>query len=145
MQIFAKLRKVVEDDDGTLEIEGIASTETIDRDGEIVKASAIKAALPDFMDGGSGPLREMHRPIAAGKVVEATIDLKISNDHQSSRRRRRRDQENSNRRASRILHRREGASARSEGPQDRHEDCAHGNFTGGPPLQQRSHLDAMEG
>jgi hypothetical protein len=77
MQFFAKLRKVVEDDDGTLEIEGIASTETIDRDGEIIKASAIKAALPDFMDGGSGPLREMHRPIAAGKVVEATIDSKF--------------------------------------------------------------------
>lgn len=77
MQFFAKLRKVIEDDDGTLEVEGIASTEAIDRDGEIIKASAIKAALPDFMDGGSGPLREMHRPIAAGKVVEATIDAKL--------------------------------------------------------------------
>jgi hypothetical protein len=74
MKLFATLRKIEEADDGTLEISGIASSEDTDSAGEIVLASAIKAALPDFMQDGSGPLREMHQNVAAGTVQKVTID-----------------------------------------------------------------------
>lgn len=73
MKLFATFAKVDEQDDGTLIVEGIASTEAVDAQGEIVKASAIEAALPDYMRHGTGALREMHQPLAAGTAV-ATVD-----------------------------------------------------------------------
>jgi hypothetical protein len=72
--LFGRLRKVEEDDDGTLHVTGIASTETVDSAGEIVTAEAIRKALPDFMAHGTGALREMHGLRAAGKVDHAEID-----------------------------------------------------------------------
>jgi hypothetical protein len=73
-RLFGRLRKVEEDDDGTLHVTGIASTETPDSAGEIVTADAIRKALPDFMSLGTGALREMHGLSAAGKVDRAEID-----------------------------------------------------------------------
>ena len=68
-RVVGDLRKVsAADDSDLIKIEGVASTETKDRAGEIVLASAIKAAIPDFMARGRGPLREMHQNIAAGTV-----------------------------------------------------------------------------
>lgn len=73
MKLFAPISKVEENDDGTLTVTGIASTEAVDSDGETVKASAIEAALPDFFRYGSGNLREMHQPLAAGTVDSAEV------------------------------------------------------------------------
>ncbi len=58
------------DEDQT--VEGIASTETVDSDGEVAEYEAIKEALPEFMKYGN--LREMHQLKAAGVVFEATPD-----------------------------------------------------------------------
>jgi hypothetical protein len=74
MRYFAPLLKVEEAEDGTLKVSGVASTETPDRAGEIVKAEAIREALPDFFAHGTGALREMHGLSAAGTVDEAEID-----------------------------------------------------------------------
>jgi len=74
MKIYAPFRKVEAQDDGTIIVAGIASTEAVDADGEIIKASAIAAALPDFMRHGTGALREMHQLSAAGTVISATVE-----------------------------------------------------------------------
>jgi len=73
MKFFAAISKVEENNDGTLAVEGIASTEAVDSDGEVVKAAAISAALPDFMRYGTGNLREMHQPLAAGTIDKADV------------------------------------------------------------------------
>ncbi|WP_271024969.1 HK97 family phage prohead protease [Rhizobium sp. RCAM05973] len=73
MKLFAAFSKVEDNADGTLSIEGIASTESVDSDGEVVKAAAIEAAIPDFMRYGSGAMREMHQPLAAGTVDKAEV------------------------------------------------------------------------
>ena len=73
-RFYAPLCKVDHQRDGTLKVSGIASSEAVDSDGEIILASAIRDALPDFFRlGGSGPLREMHQPIAAGTVDDAEV------------------------------------------------------------------------
>jgi hypothetical protein len=73
MRLYGAIAKVDRDDDGYLLVEGIASSETVDSDSEVVTAEAMKAALPDYMRGSGGPLREMHQPIAAGIVIAATV------------------------------------------------------------------------
>jgi hypothetical protein len=72
-RLFAKIdrAKLKKNDDGTLYVEGIASSENVDSQGEIVKASAIAAALPDYMKFPA--LREMHQLIAAGKTLAADV------------------------------------------------------------------------
>ena len=50
---------------------GWASTEDLDSDGEIIKASALEKALPDYMKFPT--IREMHQPKAAGKTVSAEV------------------------------------------------------------------------
>lgn len=70
---YAPLSKIEPQDDGSIRITAIASSENIDASGEIVKAEAIKAALPDFFKFGTGALREMHGLSAAGTVDEASI------------------------------------------------------------------------
>jgi hypothetical protein len=74
MKLFATFSKVDEQEDGTVMVEGIASTETVDAQGEIVKASAMEAALPDYMRHGTGALREMHQPLAAGTAIASVAD-----------------------------------------------------------------------
>ena len=73
MNIFLPITKMETRDDGTLFVAGIASSEALDSQGEIVTADAMKAALPDFFKFGSGNLREMHQMIAAGRVDKAEI------------------------------------------------------------------------
>lgn len=55
-------------------VEGYASTESMDVQGEIVKIEAIKDALPDYMKFAN--IREMHQPSAVGKAVSADVDEK---------------------------------------------------------------------
>jgi hypothetical protein len=73
--IFGKICKAVENGDGTLYVEGIASTEQRDPAGELIKADAIRKAIPSYLRAdGTGPLREMHQFKAAGKTVELHVD-----------------------------------------------------------------------
>jgi len=72
IRVYGSISKVTKQDDGTLIVEGIASTESVDSQGEVVKADAMRAALPDFMKFAN--VREMHQPIAAGKAIECTVD-----------------------------------------------------------------------
>jgi len=73
-RLFGAFTKVEEQPDGTLIVEGIASSEVRDSQGERVKASAISKAIPGYLrSDGSGPLREMHQPIAAGKTTAIDV------------------------------------------------------------------------
>ena len=74
MKLFGNISKVNENDDGTLTVSGIASSESVDSDGEIILADAIKNSIPDYMKFGA--LREMHQQIAAG----TTLSMKVSDD-----------------------------------------------------------------
>ena len=73
MKIFAAFTKMEKRDDGTLMVQGVASSEAVDSDGEIVKADAMREALPGFMSLGTGALRSMHQAIAAGTVQKAEV------------------------------------------------------------------------
>jgi HK97 family phage prohead protease len=70
--LFAPFSKVEENDDGTVRVYGIASSESRDHDGELIRADAIRKALPDYLVFGN--IREMHQPIAAGTAIEASVD-----------------------------------------------------------------------
>ncbi len=58
------------DDEQT--VEGFASTEAVDTQGEVVKAEALEKALPDYLKFGN--IREMHQWSAVGKTVMASMD-----------------------------------------------------------------------
>ena len=57
-------------------VEGFASTEAVDSQGEVVKSEAIQRALPDYMKFGN--IREMHQFSAVGKTISA--DMKETED-----------------------------------------------------------------
>lgn len=77
MKFYLPFSKAERQDDGTIVVTGIASTEAKDSHGEVVKAEAMKAAIPDYMAfGGTGALREMHQQIAAGIVFKAEVNDK---------------------------------------------------------------------
>ena len=70
-----KLTKIEEDPDGTIYIAGIATTDSLDHDNEIVDAEAVKSAWGDY----KGVIRYMHgkdqrNPDAIGKVVPSYTD-----------------------------------------------------------------------
>jgi hypothetical protein len=69
MKIFAEIAKI--DEEQRL-VMGYASTEAMDKQGEIVKLDAIKTALPDYLVFGN--IREMHQPSAVGVAKGAEID-----------------------------------------------------------------------
>lgn len=71
-KLYGAIQKVTDQADGTIIVEGIASTEDIDSDGELIKATAMKAAIPDYMKFGA--VREMHQPLAAGTALEIAVD-----------------------------------------------------------------------
>lgn len=73
MQLYGTIQKIEPQEDGTVKVYGIASSEQEDSDGEIVLASAMRAALPDYLTFGA--VREMHQPTtAAGTAIEASVD-----------------------------------------------------------------------
>lgn len=70
-KLYGAIQKVIDQADGTIIVEGIASTEDVDSDGELVKATAMKAAIPDYMKFGA--VREMHQPLAAGTALDIAV------------------------------------------------------------------------
>lgn len=75
MKFYMPFEKVEAQDDGTVKVSGYASSEAVDSHGETIKADAMRAAIPDYMAfGGTGALREMHQPIAAGVVLKAEVE-----------------------------------------------------------------------
>jgi hypothetical protein len=72
VRLFGSFAKSEEQADGTLKVFGIASSEAVDSQGEIVKASAIEAAMPDYLKFGA--VREMHSNIAAGTAIEMSVE-----------------------------------------------------------------------
>jgi hypothetical protein len=71
MRKFAAFEKQEKQDDGTIKVWGYASSEAVDADGDVIKATAMAAALPDYMKFGN--IREMHQPLAAGVAIEAEV------------------------------------------------------------------------
>jgi phage head maturation protease len=71
-KLFGSLSKVEDQEDGTIKVYGVASSESRDQADEIVRAAAMREALPDYSRFPA--LREMHQPMAAGKVLEAEVD-----------------------------------------------------------------------
>jgi hypothetical protein len=72
MRFYGELKKVEEQDDGSIKVFGIASTGARDDAGEIVTPDAMKAAIPDYLKFGA--VREMHGPSAAGTALQCYVD-----------------------------------------------------------------------
>ena len=71
MRLYGAIEKVEAQADGTVRVHGIATTEAIDNQGEIVRADAIRAAIPDYMKFPA--IREMHQLQAAGTALEVEV------------------------------------------------------------------------
>jgi hypothetical protein len=71
MRLYGAIQKVETLQDGTVRVHGIASTKSVDDQGEIVRASAMREAIPDYMRFPA--LREMHQLSAAGTTLEAEV------------------------------------------------------------------------
>src|SRR6266566_4830080 len=71
MRLYGAIEKIEPLDDGTVRVHGIASTEAVDDQGEIVRASAMRAAIPNYMRFPA--VREMHQLSAAGTTLEAQV------------------------------------------------------------------------
>ena len=72
LTLYGDIAKYEPCDDGSVIIEGIASSEAVDADGEVITADAMRKAIPAFMQAPA--VREMHDNIAAGKVLSAFVD-----------------------------------------------------------------------
>jgi hypothetical protein len=71
MRLYGAIEKVEPLDDGTVRVHGIATSETVDDQGEVVQADAMRAAIPEYMRFPA--LREMHQLSAAGTTLEAEV------------------------------------------------------------------------
>ncbi len=77
LSLFVPFTKVEEDADGTVIVEGIATAEVLDSQGDVVMYDASVKAFEEWgeyfhkiTDGASvGNIREMHEPVAAGKAI----------------------------------------------------------------------------
>lgn len=69
--LYGEITKVEEQPDGTLIVEGVASSEAKDAAGEVIKADAMRAAIPEYMRFGN--VREMHQLIAAGTALDVSV------------------------------------------------------------------------
>lgn len=76
---YAPIQKMEAQDDGSIKVWGVASSEVEDNDGETIKAAAMAEALPEYMKWGA--IREMHQPIAAGTCLEAQVDDATGQTH----------------------------------------------------------------
>lgn len=72
LRLFGDITKMDQQEDGSIIVEGFASSEVLDSDGEIITAEAMKTALPEYMQFAN--IREMHQPSAVGVALEATVD-----------------------------------------------------------------------
>lgn len=71
--IWGGLQKVDDNEDGTITVYGVASSEERDSAGEIILADAMRAAIPGYMSSYPA-LREMHQLSAAGRTLELSVD-----------------------------------------------------------------------
>ncbi len=71
MRLYGAFTKAEVQSDGTVRVEGIASSEAEDDQGETVRADAMRLAIPDYMRFPA--LREMHQLSAAGTTLEADV------------------------------------------------------------------------
>src|SRR5215470_7537975 len=71
MRLYGAIEKIEAQTDGTVRVHGIAASEAVDEQGEIVRAAAMRAAIPDYMRFPA--LREMHQLSAAGTTLEAEV------------------------------------------------------------------------
>jgi hypothetical protein len=71
MRLYGAIEKIKAQTDGTVRVHGIAASEAVDEQGEIVRAAAMRAAMPDYMRFPA--LREMHQLSAAGTTLEAEV------------------------------------------------------------------------
>lgn len=73
MKLYGEITKAEAQDDGTLIVSGVASSEVTDAQGEKITADAMKAAIPDYMKFGA--VREMHdSQKAAGTAVSINVN-----------------------------------------------------------------------
>ena len=72
-KLYGAIQKVHDQEDGSIIVEGIASSEQVDSDGEVITAAAIKAAIPEYMKFGTGAVREMHQLKAAGTALDIAV------------------------------------------------------------------------
>lgn len=71
-RLYAEITKSEKQDDGTIIVEGFASSGAVDCDGETITPDAMKSAIPDYMKFAN--VREMHDPKkAAGTALEAEV------------------------------------------------------------------------
>lgn len=75
MKLYADIEKIEPQDDGTIRVWGIASSEAVDADGEVVAKDAIKTAIPDYLQWGA--VREMHDP---KKAAGTALDIAVQDD-----------------------------------------------------------------
>lgn len=71
MRLYGAIQKIEPQDDGTVRVHGIATSEAVDDQGEVVRADAMRAAIPEYMRFPA--LREMHQLSAAGTTLEAEV------------------------------------------------------------------------
>src|SRR5262252_9488860 len=71
MRLYGTIEKIEAQTDGTVRVHGIATSEAVDEQGEIVRAAAMRAAMPEYMRFPA--LREMHQLSAAGTTLEAEV------------------------------------------------------------------------
>ena len=72
MKIYGTIEKSEKQADGTMIVMGYASSESKDVDGEIIKADAIRNAIPSYMKFAN--VREMHKADkASGTVLEMEV------------------------------------------------------------------------
>lgn len=82
LRLFVPFSKRDAQPDGSVIVEGIATKEEIDKQGEVVTYEASKAAFAEWTDAFSratggmslGNIREMHGPVAAGKAIAWDAD-----------------------------------------------------------------------
>lgn len=78
-RLYGTIQKADPQEDGTIIVTGIASTESVDSQGEVVTADAMKAAIPDYMRFGA--VREMHdAKKAAGTALNIGVNDAGSTD-----------------------------------------------------------------
>ena len=71
MRLYGEIKKTISNADGTLIVSGIASSESVDSDGEIILSKAISDAIPDYMRFGA--VREMHDNKACGTALSMMV------------------------------------------------------------------------
>lgn len=71
VRLFGVIEKSEKQDDGSVIITGVASSEAVDRQGEIITADAMRKALPEWMRFGN--IRENHSNNAVGKALSANV------------------------------------------------------------------------